>query len=268
MSLRTLIARAFALSIGLAAPAAHAGALKPTPEAVKSAGDRFDFEAWDALLKKYVDDKGRVDYARLKSTADDTQALDKLYAQVAAQKVDALGGTGAKKAFFINAYNICVWVNVLSRLPGMKDLDGKLKQYSFFYTTDFIVAGKSINLKKLEDDEVRERFKDPRVHMALNCASGGCPQLPNEAFSPAKIDAQLDREARKFSNETRNVAYDAASKTVKLSHIFDWYDKDFPDKKPLLWINRLRAPDQQIPADAKVTFVDYDWRLNDRSLPR
>jgi hypothetical protein len=91
--------------------------------------------------------------------------------------------------------------------------------------------------------------------------------LPQEAFTPEKLSAQLDREAKKFCNEERNVRWDAGKKTVYLSHIFDWYADDF-DKKQIEWINKRRAPDKQIPADAKIEFVDYDWHLNDPSLKR
>lgn len=34
------------------------------------------------------------------------------------------------------------------------------------------------------------------------------------------------------------------------------------------FINKYRAPSQQIPTDAKIQYVDYDWRLNDTHLPR
>ena len=102
--------------------------------------------------------------------------------------------------------------------------------------------------------------------MALNCASGGCPQLPNYAFTPAKVDEQLSAEARKFCNEKRNVDFDAATKEVKLSHIFDWYKEDFGKEpaKVLEWINNYRT--DKIPTDAKLKYVDYDWTLNDVSI--
>jgi hypothetical protein len=267
MSLRSLIARAaIAAAVTLGGSAcASANVVKPSPEAAREAGDKFDFDAWNALLARYVDDKGRVDYQRLKAAPADMRAFEKVYAQVAAQKMDALGSRNAKLAFLIDAYNVCVWKNVLARLPKLKSVDDE--KLGFFYLTKFIVAGKEINLYNLEGDEIRPVFKDPRVHMALNCASGGCPQLPPEAFTPARLDAQLEREATKFVNEERNVSYDPQTNTVKLSRIFDWYAKDF-DKQPLRFIDKRRAPDRQIPENAKIKYIDYDWRLNDRSLPR
>jgi hypothetical protein len=248
-----------------AAPSAHAGAVKPADDVVKEAGDQFDFALWDKLLHKYVDGDGRVDYARIRATPDDRRSVEKLYAQVAATQLEQYPQKAAKEAFYLDAYNLIVWKNVLDNSPKMVN-EGLYK----FFRRDYIVAGKDTDLDGLEKKIIRPTFKDGRVHMALNCASGGCPKLPAEAFMPDKVNAQLDREARKFCNETRNVRLDAGAKTVYLSHIFEWYDKDFaPDRKAELeWINKRRPADAQLPVDAKVEFVDYDWHLNDPSLKR
>ena len=82
-----------------------------------------------------------------------------------------------------------VWKNVLDRLPKLKSVDDE--KVSFFVFTKLLVGGKATNLKDLESDVIRPQFKDPRVHMALNCASAGCPELPAEAFTADKLDAQL-----------------------------------------------------------------------------
>jgi hypothetical protein len=247
------------------AGSACASVIKPDEAAVKAAAVPFPYAAWDALLKKSVDDQGRVDYATI-----DRAAFEKVFAAVAAsspKKAPSQYPTrAAKEAYYLNAYNVLVWKNVLNRLPKLKNVDDQ--KVSFFFFTKFVVGGDEINLKDLEGDVVRPQFKDGRVHMALNCASGGCPQLPREAFTPEKLDEQLDREARKFCNEKRNVDFDPATKKLKLSHIFEWYRDDFgksPDKV-ISWINHYRAADAQLPTDAKIEYVDYDWTLNDVHL--
>ncbi len=257
------------LAIGLALPASNACAstIKPEEAAMKSAPASFDFESWDALLKKYVDDKGRVDYARLKSDAADVGRLERVFASVAASSParapDKYPSTQAKLADYLNAYNVCVWKNVLGRLPRLKNVDSE--KVSFFGFTKFSIGGKEMNLVDLESKVVRPTFKDGRVHFALNCASGGCPQLPTHAFMPKTLDAELDAEARRFINDKRNVDFDATAKKLKLTHIFDWYKEDFGKQpaKVIEWINRFRAADAQIPTDAKIDYLDYDWTLND-----
>jgi hypothetical protein len=242
---------------------ACAATVKPDAAAVAAAPVPFPWAQWDALLKKHVDGKGRVDY-----NAIDRAAFDKVFAAVAAsspkKNPDKYASKDAQKAFYLNAYNVLVWKNVLNRLPKLKNVDSE--KVSFFYFTKFVVGGDELNLYDLENKIVRPQFKDARVHFALNCASGGCPQLPQEAFTPDKVDAQLSREAKKFCNEKRNVDFDPATKKLKLSHIFDWYKDDFGKEpaKVIAWINQYRA--DKLPTDAKIEYVDYDWTLNDQHL--
>jgi Protein of unknown function, DUF547 len=247
---------------------ACASTLKPDEAAMKSAAVPFPFDEWDALLKKYVDDKGRVDYNRLKGDAADMGKLEHVFASVAASSPasapDKYPGKSTKEAYYLDAYNVCVWKNVLTRLPKLKNVDSE--KASFFYFTKFVIGGKEMNLSDLESKTIRPTFKDGRVHFALNCASGGCPQLPPYAFLPGKLDEQLNKEAKKFVAEKRNVDLDG--KKLKLSHIFDWYKDDFgkADDKVIGWINNYRT--EKLPADAKIEYVDYDWTLNDVNLLR
>jgi hypothetical protein len=223
---------------------------------------------YDALLKRYVDDQGRVDYAALKSKDADT--VEKLYAVIAATGPDKTPelypGRPAALAYYLSAYNLLVWKNVLDSLPKLKQVDEGL--YRFFRNPDFMVDGKEADLDDLEKKIIRKRFKDGRIHFALNCASGGCPKLPRTAFTAAAVDQQLDAEARRFCNEPRNVRFDPAAKTVTLSMIFKWYKDDFggADAAVLGFINKYRAADQQLPAGTQLKYVDYDWHLNDLSL--
>ncbi len=249
---------------------ALAGTLKPDPAAVAAAKVPFPYAEWDALLKKHVDGQGRVDYAALErqGRAD----FERVFAAVAASSPKknpaAYASKGAHEAYFIDAYNVLVWRSVIARLPALKNVDAD--KQSFFYDTKFSVGGVDMSLAQLENDVIRPELHDPRVHFALNCASGGCPMLPREAFTPDKVGAQLAREARKFCNERRNVDFDAATKRLRLSHIFDWYKDDFggAPARVIAWINQYRADADKLPADAKIEYVDYDWNLNDRSLVR
>jgi hypothetical protein len=240
-----------------------AGTLAPKVPAPPGA---FPFAEYDALLKKYTDDQGRVDYQALKQ--NDADKIEKLYASIAAtgpnKTPELYKGRNAALAYYLSAYNLLVWKNVIDNIPKLKRVDQSL--YSFFRNPEFQVDGKEVDLDALEKKVITKTFKDGRVHFALNCASGGCPKLPREAFTPEKVQQQLDREARIFCNEKRNVDYDPAAKRVKLSSIFKWYKDDFGGDV-IAFINKYRAKDAQIPADAKIEHVDYDWRMNDKSLP-
>lgn len=142
--------------------------------------------------------------------------------------------------------------------------------FSFFSKPAFRVDGREMNLNDLEKKLILPKFRDGRLHFALNCASGGCPKLPRDAFTPDKVHAQLKREARRFISEPRNVAYDAAAGTLALSEIFKWYRGDFgkTPQKVIGFINKHRPKADPIPVTTPITYVEYDWRLNDKSLPK
>ena len=118
---------------------------------------------------------------------------------------------------------------------------------------------------------------------AINCASGGCPRLPRSAFHAASLEEELEREARYFVNEPRNLRIDDAAQVIHLSSIFDWYRDDFLD-----WMKRTRpqmsdpdlldyarlylTPDSRANLDRaedagyQVRVIPYDWSLNDQGL--
>lgn len=250
------------------------GRTDPVPVARANTADtastgEFPFPAYEGLLKKYVDKEGRVDYQGLK--AQDTALLNQFATTLSMggpDKTPALYSTrDAALAYYLTAYNVLVWKNVVDRLPNLKQVNESL--YRFFRSPDFPVDGRTINLDDLEKKVIRKRFNDPRVHFALNCASGGCPRLPREAFTPQKVQSQLDRESRFFCNEKRNVDLDAATNKLQLSMIFKWYRDDFGGSEisVVRFINKYRAANAQIPENASISYVDYDWRLNDRQLP-
>jgi hypothetical protein len=41
---------------------------------------------------------------------------------------------------------------------------------------------------------MRPRFKDARIHMALNCGAVSCPKLPQVAFEQANSEVHIDAE--------------------------------------------------------------------------
>lgn len=214
---------------------------------------------WDKLLRDHVDARGRVSYDKI-----DRARFDRVFAAATARPA-----TTAKPdlAYWINAYNLCVWKGVLDRLPSLKSVNDDKR---FFAVATCSVGGAALTLNQIENDMIRKPFTDARVHMALNCASASCPELPREAFVFARLHAQLNREAKKFVADRRNVDWNPTTRVVRLSQIFDWYKEDFggSPQSVIAWINRYRAADAQLGSDAKLEYIDYDWRLNDMRLTR
>ncbi|HMJ06884.1 MAG TPA: DUF547 domain-containing protein [Chthoniobacterales bacterium] len=215
--------------------------------------------AWVAefnrLLGKYVTPSG-VRYGAWKGNAVDMKVLQGVVDSIAREKVDALGRE-EQLAFYLNAYNAWILHEALEKYPtkSVKDL-----LFRFFMNPRLTVAGERTSFDRLEKEIIRAKFRDPRVHFALNCASRSCPPLHSEAFVGTRLPTQLEKLAKAFVNSERGVRLSADHKTVELSKIFDWYESDFAHGA-LAFINERRA--DPIPNEAKLRYQDYDWSLNE-----
>ena len=231
----------------------------------------FSYDDWNEVLKSYVDDNGFVDYAGLR---ENRQALDRFVEKIETtgpqSDPDLFPTREDKLAYYINAYNAQVFKGVLGLSPKAKTVWGFTKTgLGFFVQMKIVVDGQKTSLKALEDDIIREGFKDPRIHAALNCASVGCPKLPGKAFEPEALGEQLDAEMTKFVSEARNCTIDSVAGTVTLSKIFDWFRGDFEEYEDrhdggnlIDYINRYRPTDAQVPEGLEVEFFPYDKTLN------
>ena len=249
-------------------------ALAMGPGARAAAGsETFSHADWTAVLERFVDERGLVDYRGL---ARDRAVFDRYVATVerASPKSDPrlFRTRDDALAYYLNAYNALVFKGVLARGPEDETVWTPFGTgYSFFSAMEVRVGGERTNLKRLEDEVVRAEFQDPRVHAALNCASMSCPRLPRKAFEGRTVDSELDAAMREFVGESRHCAVNSGKKTVMLSKIFKWFAEDFlaferrqgnADSSILDYVNRYRAAGLKIPRDDAVSYLEYDKRIN------
>ncbi len=221
-------------------------------------GQRSDWVAtYNTLLGKYVTGAG-VKYAEWKGNAADMQAIQSVVDGIAKENASGMAKQ-QQLAFYLNAYNAWILHEALGKYPTSSVKDAL---FTFFTGKRITVAGQQMSFNALEKDTIRSKFNDPRVHFALNCASRSCPPLNRTAFSGDKLDGQFEALAKGYVNSDHGVKYNAAAKTAELSKIFDWYKDDFKaDGGAVAFINKRRSP--PIPADAKVSYQEYNWGLNE-----
>jgi hypothetical protein len=212
-------------------------------------------DTYDRLLKKYVTGGG-VKYGAWKSSDADMKDLQAVVDGIGAANVSSMSRND-QMAFYINAYNAWILHEALQKYPTKSVKDAL---FTFFTGKRIKVAGEQTSFNALEKETIRSKFSDPRVHFALNCASQSCPPLSQSAFRGSSLDGQLDRLARGFVNTPKGVNYQEGAKTAELSKIFDWYKGDFKEGV-LPFINQRRT--KPLPADAKITYQEYDWALNE-----
>lgn len=250
-----------------------------------AAADGFDHghAAWDALLKKHVrlirqGTASQVDY---KSFAANRAALKAYLETLSAVSPAQFNGfsKAQRYAFLANAYNAFTIEKILTRYPNLKSIRDFGRIFNNPWKDEFFtLLGGKRHLDWIEHDTMRApgAYDDPRVHVAVNCASIGCPMLDRNAFVAERLDAQLDELMRRFfADRTRN-RYNAQTQTIELSQLWDWYREDFEkEHRGFSSLQDLAARYADQLADSPqdrarirskslpIRFIDYDWSLND-----
>src|SRR5262249_41550332 len=131
------------------------------------------------------------------------------------------------------------------------------------------VGGTEYSLDEIEHGILRKAFKEPRVHLAIVCASLSCPDLRAEPYVAAGLEAQLDEQAAPFlPNPTKGLAPGQDGRTARVSVIFRWFAADFAAGGGVAAFVRAKAPPEvreriRLLTDAGLGYLDYDWSLND-----
>jgi hypothetical protein len=170
-------------------------------------------------------------------------------------------------AFYTNAYNAWTVKLILSKYPDIKSI----KELGIFNTGPWKkkvvdLLGKKVSLDDIEHDILRPRFKDPRVHFAINCAAYSCPPLLSEPFYGDRLDQQLDGASIAFINNPKRTYLDGD--TLYVSKIFDWFGEDF-NHDPYSFVLKFARADFKESLEAqkgkiKIKYLPYDWSLNNK----
>jgi hypothetical protein len=220
-------------------------------------------EPWNQLLKAHVSPTGIVDY---KGFIKDKSKLDAYLKTISANAPDRkTWSKNEQLAYWINAYNAFTVSLIVQNYPvkSIKDLGPALKiplikdvwHYKFFK-----IGGQESSLDEIEHSILRKEFEEPRIHFAINCASVSCPPLLNEAFMASNIESQLVKVAKTFVNDKSRNKITANS--VEISSIFSWFRGDFTENGSIVdFLNKYSSI--KIDAKAKVSYLDYNWNLNE-----
>ncbi|TWU22670.1 DUF547 domain-containing protein [Bythopirellula polymerisocia] len=232
---------------------------------------RIDHVQWDTLVKKYVNSKGMVDYERWQKNSSDMQKLDRYLDHLSEVIIAADAKKADQLAFWINAYNAVTVKGILREYPttSIRNHTAKFFGYNIWDDLQLIVDGKSYSLNQMEH-EVLRKMQEPRIHFAIVCASIGCPRLLNEAYVPSKIDQQLTSNAKAFFADPTKFNYDKTMKTIAVSPILDWFSEDFgpttaEQMQRIAPFVPKEAHDLAGGGQARVSYLDYDWDLNDQA---
>ncbi len=238
----------------------------------------------DEILDLYVRD-GHVYYRALKS---DRRRLDRYVASLnVPREVYDKWPRDQQLAFWINAYNAFAIGTVIDAYP----IRGRSATYpansirqipGAFERAPHRAAGRTLTLDEISKTILPE-FKEPRAHLALGRGAVGSGRLRSEAYTGARLAAQLDAVQREFVQEQTMVRIDRGAGQLSLTPVVSWHEAEFvaaydkgasgpyaqrsPIERAML---AFMAP-HLLPLEKefvqtnefRVTYHAFDWRLND-----
>ena len=239
---------------------------------------------FDEILDLYVRD-GLVYYYALKR---ERGKFDRYVQSLADTGTDTVKGWTPERqlAFWINAYNAFVMRTVIDHYP----IRGKAPDYpansirqiaGAFERRTFRAGGRALTLDAIEKDVIAG-YRDPRALLALGRGAMGGGRLKSEAFTSARLDAQLATMTSELVTRRELVFVDVPNGVLSVSPMFSWREDVFattagraPDayasrspleRAVLSLIDPLLVPSESAFLDKntfRMVFHDFDWLLND-----
>jgi Protein of unknown function, DUF547 len=258
-----------------------AGSPPQTPPAVEALHAPFDH-----LLDLNVRD-GLVYYRALKS---ERGRLDRYVASLDVPAATYEKWSREQKvAFWLNAYNAVVLRTIVNAYP----IRGKAPDYpsssirqipGAFERTKHRLAGRSVTLDEIAKTILPE-FKDPRVYIALGRGAVGSGRLRSEAYTAARLEAQLASVQAEFVNQQQMLKIDRLTGRMAVTPIISWHEAEFvaaydkgaqgtyaarsPVERAIIAFvspHLLRLEREFVEKNEfTIVFQPFDWRLNDLS---
>lgn len=257
--------------------------------------DSFDhsYATYNSLLNRYVKN-ARVNYEGFINSRAEFETFLRALGSVD-EDVFESWTEEQRLAFWINAYNAFTIKAIIDHYPIKRSFtlvgifyapsDSILQIKGVWTKLQFRALGNMVTLDEIEHQILRKKFNEPRIHMAINCASISCPDLRNEAYTPEKLEEQLaDASINFVNNPDKGVYVNEQSGKVKLSKIFKWFGDDFINNygsKKLFnnyslkenavlnftseYIESEEVKEYLMNNKLKIGYLGYDWHLNEQT---
>lgn len=231
----------------------------------------IDYSAWTALLGEVVQPDGKVDYEALAERRPRLAAFVRTLTAVSPDATPAQFPTGEDAlAYWLNAYNAFVLAAIVEEYPIRSVW--KTREGQFFERRRHVAGGALLSLNDIEHRILRGRFRDPRIHFAINCGTNGCPPLRPGAWEPRGLHETLRDASRRFLASEWNCRVDHAERTIFVSRLFKMYAEDFAGdadsttdyrRGVLQFVAAHTGTTLDALAGYELVYNVYDWGLND-----
>lgn len=255
----------------------------PAAQAQEEAAVPFDHSSWDQFLKKFVNEKGEVDY---QAARKDPALLNAYLGQLKAISAEAFDAWPREErlALFVNAYNAGTIRLVLDRYPVKRVMDVPGMGDQAIVQIGRVRKDKptTYSLNQIQNEFLRSEFRDEKILFALCSGAKSSPRLREEAYVGPRLEGQLYLAVREFVNDGTKNRIVPGQKKIVLSRLFKWYANDFllnwgnfpeeirwkPEEMAVLsflayYLQDSKKVDFLKEAKYKVKYEIFDWTLND-----
>jgi hypothetical protein len=250
----------------------------------------FDHVMLDGVFQNFTTntDIVRVDYLALEGSAEGRFQLDNYLNALNTIQSGQLVGQNQRLAYWLNGYNANMLDLILRTFQGDLNYSPENNDFAIFRREEVYMGQESFSLNHIEhgiirgdpDDSTLEGVPqakldrlaelhnliwsgsdvDARIHMALNCASAGCPDLyagTPQALKPALLDSDLDQASTRYLDNTSKGASASG-----VSSLFTWFAQDFITTAGSVdtFIETHRT--QGLEGIDTSSFIAYSWDLN------
>lgn len=261
-------------------------------EEVKQADFDHSYSTYNELLNRYVVD-AQVNYKGFIDSKAELETFLKTLGDV--NESDFESWTEKQKlAFWINAYNAFTIKAIIDHYPIKRSFSligifyapsNSILQIKGVWTKlQFRAVGRMITLDEIEHQILRKKFNEPRIHMAIVCASISCPDLSNNAYIAERLEEQLAQASANFiNNPDKGIFVNEDRGRVKFSKIFKWFGEDFiPSYGSEKLFNNYSLKENAVlnftvdylesektkqylmSNELKIGYLNYDWHLNEQ----
>lgn len=249
------------------------------------------------ILSNFVDDKGMVDYRKLKQKREKLKQLVGEFSKLSRNEYNSWSKEDII-AFWINAYNLqklkiivgnypiksYSWLHLLPTWEpdSIRHID---KRIGYIDKQKFYVMDEVFTLPQIVDLFSDKKFNEPRAFFALFSATLSSPPLRNEPYYGDKLYKQLDDQTKKFISNPLGFKIDRKKRRVYLSTILQppWFgsgfipkygtNKKFKEEEPAIRAvlsfitNYISEQDKHFleVENYSIEYITYSWRLNDSS---
>ena len=233
-----------------------------------------DHSDWQRFLDSFVvsnpDGINRVAYAEARA-AGEASSLER-YLQLMADIDPRKLSRNEQFPYWVNLYN-ALTISVVLQNPEKSSIRRMGRRFFSVGPWDdelITIAGIPLTLNDIEHRILRPIWQDRRIHYAVNCASLGCPNLDQRAYTSRTFEQQLSKAEHEYLNHPRGVKV-VDDGRLHLSSLFNWYQEDFAASEDAL-ILYLAGHNQSLAnvsaSPRSEIRYSYDWSLNGHDYQR